>query len=302
MTRVDARFEAISRRLTMLELMDPGPNAPPEGSESPFAPAQRFVATYSEAGLRTAIREFGLDDKLRALGIADLQLRITEEDPFHHRLEVLLDDPALDAGVLDDRHIMDLRLHLSRVGLPGVDEHADVVIVEWLLMQNPRGTFSRERPRLPGQRAPGTGLGREVAQLLMLLCRRVQREALITVPERFHLAELYRRAGWLAINLEEEHALVDVLHATRSLSLAARAWAVERGLVRDADGVPFVYHPHERVLPVSERLEHALAPGGFFMLKEALRPARAFEIDVEELRQSLRDDPVDGLDAGAIGA
>lgn len=297
MTRVDPRFEAISRRLTMLELMDPGPNAPPEGSESPFARAQRFVATYSEAGLRTAIREFGLDEKLRALGIPHFELRITEEDPFRHRLEVLLDDDALD-----DRHIMDMRLHLSRVGLPGVDERADVVVVEWLLMQNPRGAFTAERPRLPGQRYPGTGLGRDIAQMLMLLCRRVQREALITIPERFHLAELYRRAGWLPVNLEEEHALADVLHATRSLSLPARAWAVERGLVRDADGVPFSYHPHERVLPVSERLDHALAPGGFLLLKEVLRPSRAFSVDVEALRQSLRDDPVDGLDADAIEA
>ncbi|OGQ18739.1 MAG: hypothetical protein A2138_04005 [Deltaproteobacteria bacterium RBG_16_71_12] len=295
MSRVDPRFEAISRRLTMLELMDPGPNAPPEGSESPFARAERFVATYSEAGLRTAIREFGLDDKLRALGIADFELRITEEDPFRHRLEVLLADDALR-----DRHVMDLRLHLSRVGLPGVEEHADVVIVEWLLMQNPRGAFSKERPRLPGQRAPGTGLGREVAQLLMLLCRRVQREALITVPERFHLAELYRRSGWLPINLEEEHALTDVLAATRALSLAARAWAVERGFVRDADGAPFTYHPHERVMPVSERLERALAPGGFFMLREVLRPPRAYRIDVEALRRSLHDDPVDGLDPDVL--
>ena len=295
MTRVDPRFEAISRRLTMLELMDPGPAAPPEGSESPFARSGRFVHTYSEAGLRTAIREFGLDDKLRALGIVDIELRITEEDPFRHRLEVLLADAALD-----DRHVMDMRLHLSRVGLPGVVEHADVVMVDWLLMQNPRSWFCAERPRLPGQRYPGTGLGRDIAQMLMLLCRRVQREALITIPERFHLAELYRRSGWLPINLEEEHALTDVLRATSSLSLAARAWAVERGLVRDAHGTPFSYHPHERVLPVSERLEGALAPGGFFMLREVLRAPRTFELDLEELRQSLRDDPVDGLDPATI--
>ena len=297
MTRVDPRFEAISRRLTMLELMDPGPAAPPEGSESPFARSGRFVHTYSEAGLRTAIREFGLDDKLRALGIADVELRITEEDPFRHRLEVLLDDAELE-----DRHVMDMRLHLSRVGLLGVPEHADVVMVDWLLMQNPRGSFSATRPRLPGQRYPGTGLGRDIAQMLMLLCRRVQREALITIPERFHLAELYRRSGWLPINLDEEHALTDVLYATRSLTLAARAWAVERELVRDTDGAPFIYHPHERVMPVSERVEGALAPGGFFMLKEVLRAPRRFELNVDELRRSLRDDPVDGLDPADIEA
>lgn len=291
-TRVDPHFEEVARRLTTLELTDPGTEA---GSEGLLDGAGRFVRTYSEAGLRTAIHEYGLDAKLRALGITEFQLRITEEDPFRHRLEVLLDDAPLE-----HRHVMDLRLHLSRVGLPDVEEHADVVIVEWLLMQNPRASFSAVRPRLPGQRFPGTGLGREVAQLLVLLCRRVQREALIVVPERFHLAELYRVAGWRPVNLDEETVLSDVLHATRSLAFAARAWAVERGLVRDDHGVPFVYHPHERVLPVSERLEQALAPGGFFMLREALRAPRPFQLDLAELRRSLREDPVAGLDADAI--
>lgn len=295
MTRVEPHFEEVSRRLTMLQLMDPGPAAPDGGDV--FAHGDRFAHTYTEAGLRTAIHEYGLDEKMRALGIHEFDLRITEEDPFRHRLEVLLDD-----ATIEDPHLMDLRIHLTRVGLPGVEEHADVVMVDWLLMQNPRARFSAERPRLPGQRHPGTGLGREVAQLLFLLTRRVQREALIVVPERFHLAELYRRGGWRPINLDEEHALADVLLACRGLSFAERAWAVARGLVRDEQGVPFAYHPHERLLPVSERLDQATSPGGFFMLKEVLRAPRPFHIDVEELRQSLRDEPVTGLDPDAIEA
>lgn len=293
MTRVEPRFEEVARRLTMLQLMDPGP----AGDGDLLARGDRFAHTYTEAGLRTAIHEYGLDEKMRALGIHEFQLRITEEDPFRHRLEVLLDDP-----VLEDPHLMDLRIHLTRVGLPGVEEHADVVMVDWLLMQNPRARFSVERPRLPGQRYPGTGLGRDVAQLLFLLTRRVQREALIVVPERFHLAELYRRGGWRAINLDAEHELADVLTATHDLSFAARAWAVERGLVRDQHGVPFEYRAHERLLPVSERLDEALSPGGFFMLKEVLRPPRPFQVDVEALRESLRADPVVGLDPEALEA
>lgn len=289
MTRVERRYEEVSQRLTMLQLMDPGPAAPSDGGDV-FARGDRFAHTYTEAGLRTAIHEYGLDEKMRAIGIDEYELRITEDDPFRHRLEVLLPDDDLE-----DRHVMDLRIHMTRVGVPGVNESADVVIIDWLLMQNPRAPFTRQRPRLPGQRYPGTGLGRDVAQLLFLLTRRVQREALVTVPERFHLAELYRRGGWQPINLEEEHALSDVLTATRHLGFAARAWAVERGLVRDEHDAPFVYRPHERVLPVSERLDQALTPGGFLMLKEVLRAPRHFDVDLDELRQSLAADPVDGL-------
>jgi hypothetical protein len=281
---VDPRFERIYDRLTVLQLRPPGDED-----------QAHFAQYYTPNGIRTVIKEFGLHDKLVAQGLGDYALHITEEDSWHQRLELLLDDNA---------RIMDMRLHLRRASVEGVEEHVDLVVVDWLQMQNPRRGFDPARPRLPGQQFPGTGLGRDVAQLLVLLCRRTNRDGLLVVPERFHLAELYKRGGWRALKSEHDRDIVDVQAATANLSFAARAWAVDRGFVVDDHGRPFDYVPHERLMPVSQRLERALSPGGFLALKEIsgllFRPRR-FHVELEALRESLRKDPVEGMDPDAVG-
>jgi hypothetical protein len=40
--------------------------------------------------------------------------------------------------------------------------------VRWLALQDPRGRFTPERPRLPGQRYPGLGLGKRLYERLMV--------------------------------------------------------------------------------------------------------------------------------------
>jgi hypothetical protein len=246
--RVDPRFERIAARLTVLQLQ------PPADDDAP-----RFAQFYSPDGIKNVIHEYGLHQKLVAQGLGDYVLRIDEEDAWRQRLEL-----AVPEG-----QIMDLRLHLQRAQVAGVDEHADLVVIDWLLMQNPRASFSRERPRLPGQTHPGTGLGRDVAQLLVLLCRRVGRDGLLVVPERFHLAELYRRGGWRALRRSDDR------------------------------GARFDYVPHGRLLPVSASLERAVAPGGFLALKEIsglFFAPRRFHVDVAGLQASLREGPVEGMD------
>ncbi len=285
--KIDAAFDRLARRLTSLQLRRAEP------SDDIFAnkASGAFVGTYTETGLRTVLLHYGLDDKLRARGLGDYRLVVTQEDAFHHRLQILL--PS-------DVHVMDLRLHLARLMLKGDDTAADVVAVEWLLMQNPRAAFFRERPQLPGQTHPGTGLGHDVSQLLQLMTRRIGREGLVVVPERFHLAELYAKRGWLAPHPDADALIDGVVRAAPKLSVAARAWAIERNCVRDVDGAVLRYQPHERILPVSHRLQHALAPGGFWrralQRKLQLNP----RVDLVALRTSLLEQPVPGMDANAF--
>lgn len=304
MARIDPSFERLARRLTSLQLRRPDSGADgtdvaddiSDALEPDRSRSRAFMDTYSDAGLRTVIAHYGLHDKLVEQGLGDYQLVVTEEDPFHHRLEIVL--PTLERV-----HVLDLRLHLARLSLPGSDDEdgealrVDVVAVEWLRMQNPRKRFTPERPRLPGQVFPGTGLGKDVGQLLQLMCKRVGREGLVTVPERHHLAELYARGGWLAPSPGGDRLIDEVQLAGRGLSFAARAWAMERGFVFDEQGEPVVYVPEERVLPISDRVQRALAPGGFWQFAtQLLEPRRRLRVDVEGLARSLETSPVEGMD------
>lgn len=186
--RVDPALERIAARLTTADLcVNSGDTADLfDEDERPF------VDVYGVAGLQRVIHEFGLDEALRRRGLGDHHGVITRDDDFRHRMWFSLSEGS---------PIMDLRLHLQEAAVIHGDVVA-VVVIDWLLMQHPRRCFSAERPRLPGQRHPGTGLRCVVHGLLVLLCRRLGRDGLVTVPERFHLAARYRRLGYAAVDVD----------------------------------------------------------------------------------------------------
>lgn len=284
--RVHPERERISRRLTSLVLVD----------EPAGATGARFADFYSEAGLRRAFAAYGVDEGLAARGLADWRIRVERDDPFHHRLVVFVEDPD-DV----DKRVADLRIHLARTALraePDADQW-DVVVVEWLSMQNPRAAFAADRPRLPGQRHPGTGMGRIVHDLLVLMTRRLARDALVNVPERAHLVELYLRAGWRFVDAGRAVRVRAALDAASAVPFAHRAWAIERGFVVDESGAPFVHEPLEMMLPVSERMQEAVdAADGVLarLMRYVTGPdAPRLRLDEAGFARSLVEDPVEGL-------
>lgn len=307
---LDPAFHRIAKRLRVLELMsDKGPT--PSLSlddveiswDSPDGRGRSaFLNFYSKDGLLLGMKAYGIHDKLVALGLGDYELEVTREDAFYHRLELFV------GGGHDDEHrIMDLRVHLRQVMWPGSDDdeaeaHVSypVLVIEWLAMRNPLGRFTPERPRLPGQSLPGSGLGRAIHNVLVIMAERTRRAAILNVPEHFHLAALYLRAGYRYPSLERELEVRAVLDATHHLHFAAAAWAVERGFVlSESDGrrVKWRYVPEEMVLPLSPDIRRRL-PGTLERLAERVLYPRAqrYVLDAGGLQASLREDPVEGLE------
>lgn len=303
MLRVAPDLERIAARLTAHDL-----RGHDDDDDDLFAArtAEAFVDTYSEQGLRRALTEYGVFDDLAARGLGDNELKITREDHYRHRLEITL---------LDGSPVMDMRLHLAehsvgthvdkRVGTKGSGRGVDdkdavpvaVVLINWLLMQHPRQPFSSTRPRLPGQQHPGTGMGRKVQELLVLLCRRLGRDGLVSVPERFHLSVLYRRIGFFPAVVAETAGVDAALAAAivAGISFDQLAWAVERGFVVDERGLPWVYTPHTLICPVSSRLQRLLRAQAAANASSSTSNAPLLRVDLDGLRASLANDPVDGV-------
>lgn len=204
---------------------------------------RRFLGFYSRNGLELALERTGLLDRIRKLGFNRFSL------------EMDLDNPAGDTVRLyGDRRkgelLVELRLRVDRHSLPGMA----MLRIEWLQLQNPRGQFIVERPRLPGQNHPGLGMLREFIALLVLVCDRLQLDGLLVVPSHYHVAVKSRKA--MCFLTPETEGLYRRLHQPlRELSLAAATEALASGRVVDArTGQPFAWSPAPMVLPVSERL------------------------------------------------
>jgi hypothetical protein len=305
MAPIDSRFKRIARRLTTFELVvddvELGESGLLEGGLSSRT-GERFLGYYSPAGIRRVLQAYGVTEALDDLGLGPVDVVLTSDDAYRHRLQVVLN------GVRDDDHrLIDLVMSLRRarqsdlLGRDGASPAHDMVMVEWLCLQNPRASFSHARPRLPGQRYPGLGLGRTFHNLTLLMARRLGRDGVINVPEHYHLAVIYDRAGYSFVAPAHRAEVGAVRRATRRCHLATAAWAADRGFIRRGSAHEggsvgsWTYRPAEMVAPVSARLEHAMRA------RERRRgsdggPEPTVELDLEGLRDSLRRDPVEGID------
>jgi hypothetical protein len=253
---VDPRLERIAARLLTAELAA-FPSGVHDDDDKP-----RFCGLYTLQGLHRVLHAYGVTRQLRAIGLGDAQLHLESSDAFHHRLHV-----CLPGG----QTIMDLRMRLF-------EHHGEAVVgIDWLTMQHPLHTFTDDKPALPGQQHPGTGMARLVLQLLVLLARRLGRVALVTVPERWHLAVLYARAGFSPVDGSVAADLRDigVMMLRSGLSFHAAAWALEQNQIVDDDGRAIGFRPgmmwmstHDKaVLPIAlptlpplRHLKHAARP------------------------------------------
>ncbi len=262
----------------------------------------RFVGFYSRSGVLTVLEAYGVSARLERLGLTPWELRLSSDGGGRHRLEVLL-----EGGGEDDHRLIDLVVELRRVReIPIGDgrcdtEVYDVLVVEWLALQNPRAGFTTGRPQLPGQHHPGLGIGRTVHNMILLMARRLGRDGVLNVPRHFHLAVFYDRFGYRFL-CEAHQTEVRVVAGALlgSLPMAAVSWAVERGLVeldRGGGFEPWMCRPVEMLAPVSERLQDRLGrDGGWFRRLISPRPRFRVRLDRAGLVESLRSDPVPGLD------
>jgi acetoin utilization deacetylase AcuC-like enzyme len=221
----------------------------------------RFLGYYSHHGLELALEQAGVFDRLRDLGYEQpiLELDLT---PGRHTLRVLGDPRRRDL-------LVEVRLARDRRVMPGFE----LLAVDWLLLQHPRGSFSAQRPPLPGQRHPGLGMLNDAVALLVQVCDRLGLDGLTFTPSHYHLVQ--QSTKYLRMRDPEDAATVDALQeALAGIALVRAARLVEGERVLDADsGEPFRWRPMPMVLAISPALQRHFAEQGYEERRATARAA-----------------------------
>jgi hypothetical protein len=112
-------------------------------------------------------------------------------------------------------------------------------IVDWLEIQNPHSHFTKIRPPLPGQRAPGLKVARKVVSLILSLAEWKQRDCLSNTPDAWHNAYMYGRRGFQYIDpwMQGFFMAVDeeLDNDIAKMGLGPVAWAWKLGHVKRTD-------------------------------------------------------------------
>lgn len=229
---------------------------------------RRLLGVWSRQQLELVLERAGLLERLRQLGFRQPTVALDLEHPGGETVRIFGDPDG--AAVLAE-----LRLRVDRRIAPGLA----VLRIEWLRMQNPTGTFSPARPRLPGQEHPGLGMLRDVIALLIVACERLQLDGVLWVPARYHTAVQSRRGGGRFLDPQDEGTYRAVQHALASLPLPAAAIAMETGNLLDAaTGIPFEWRPMPVSVPAGPRLREQLDSEDYELRAAAAARARTFRL------------------------
>ncbi len=218
-----------------------------------------FLGIYSENEISNALKRFGIIQELEEKGFQNIKVKLKIEDPFHQ--EVLIYDEEETPESL-------LSHFIAREGIikpkkdsqiPGKfkDCRYEVIIIEWLSMQNPRATFTREKPKLPGQRYPGLGVGEKVIEMLYTMAINLEKDGILNFPEFFHNAQLYWKPFMFYDPVTEGifEAMIRDLNADPH-SLSDKSYAIFFDcLIHRESGKIFKWFREELIAPVSEKLK-----------------------------------------------
>jgi len=204
-------------------------------------PPSRLLGFYTRHGVELALERFGFIDRLRALGYSQPHVDIEVGGTTGDLLRVFGDPSRKEL-------LVELRLRRDAHLIAG----AQVLFLEWILLQNPRAAFTAERPALPGQARPGLGLLSGVMHLMVLVCDRLGLAGVASVPGYYHLARQAKpNMRFVAAEAEAHYRALD--RAVSGLPLRVASWAIDRGELIDAKtGQPVAWKPSPMVMPVTD--------------------------------------------------
>lgn len=203
----------------------------------------RFLGYFSRHGVELVLERFGILDQLRVRGYNYPQIEVDASAGLGQTLRIY-------GAPSRQELLIELRVRRSKREV----EDAEVLIVEWLLAQDPRAEFGPLRRPLPGQKHPGLGMLKEILGWLVVVAEMLDLDAVYFVPSSYHVAAQSRRTVRFLVP-EHEARFRALVEAVGSLRLAGASRAVAGGAVIDSrTGRNIEWDGYPMVIPVSEQM------------------------------------------------
>ena len=210
----------------------------------PEAPKRtRFLSHFSEHGVELLLERLGLLDQLRLRGFRHPTVEIDLSGSVGDTLRVWSEPDRREL-------LMEMRVNRNTRVVSG----CEVLVIEWLLLQNPRAHFGPYRRPLPGQKHPGLGLLKEFFGWLVVVAEVLELDGIYYVPASYHVAiQSRRRVRFLEPRHEGWMRALDELF--KGVSLAEASTTIDQARVVDeVSGFRLKWEGYPMVLPVSDRL------------------------------------------------
>jgi len=263
--KVSLKYRQIAKRLSMVQLQKTDPDNSLINETDLFYKnvAGRghnfFLGYYSEEGIKLALEKYGIFKLLAGKGFKDVCLKIDTSDAYLHRLS-LFERKEKQENLLAE---IVIKMEIFKVNMPFEtplnDNHYKTISIEWMRLQNPRMTFTKKRPQLPGQQFPGLGMATHIVELLIIAAWRLKMTGLMNSPDHYHNAFLYSRA-FCYENPLHEAKLVALSRDLKKYPLDMIAWAMDWNAVIEQNSNKIEkWFAAKQIIPLDKDLKELFA-------------------------------------------
>ena len=265
----------------------------------------RFLGLYDEKRLSDMLKKAGMAEILSRRGYRNFRVHVARQDNYTSRLYVDSADSSDDSARLIELIMREGVFRPKRSFVPGFDfrEGLSMLLIEWLALQDPKASFTPDKPRLPGQEYPGLGGLKNMQKLLYTFGRDLGKDAIIDIPEYFHAAVIYSRMYseiysrmYSFFSPVDAGTLQAIMRDFKDIPLADVSFAVAFDCLLNAHtGERFQWKPSEQIYPISERLNRYFEQKEYKEILENTMNGLSFTMDWERYRQLKEKGVVDEI-------
>jgi hypothetical protein len=248
---------------------------PADAEPASLAEPGHFLGRFDPAALEREMEAAGILAALSERGYPKVRLHVDRTDG-EHRLRIL---PARGEESLVELRASEMTVVVDDPVLRA--EGADllyVLSVHWFTAQDPGKPFAPERPRLPGQKHPGLGIGRRFYGRLMAWAHEWGKDALLNFPEYFHNAVFYATM-FRFVSPARQGRFEALRRDLAPLHVCDASAAVNDGRVVEEPGEePLRWEAAEMISPVTRGVKAALESDAYAAAVAAARDATRFRV------------------------
>ena len=246
-----------------------------------------FLGCYPPSFIESMFERYKVREYFAEKGIPNVDWKVNMDDPYVHRFVLISENKGIK------HKLIELVMQRKNLKLPLEGDrflNLEFLHIEWLMMQNPYKPFRRDKPPLPGQRAPGLGVGLHMLQILIQLAKRTNTHGLINSPNYLHTAMFFSRAFHFLNPKTEAFIQLIKYKFLPHYSHYTLSWADEYGAIQHARNYRKVkWRPSTMVAPLSSEAKRYFYSRHYRQKVRKHRRKMKIFVNMRKLKKKLKE-------------
>lgn len=238
-----------------------------------------YLGVFTRKEVERFLKKSHVLQRIYEKGFTNILLDINTDDPHKHILRIYFDKR-------DKSHLLVEIILSESIFKPKIKyltsfkyDSYNMMVIEWLILQNPLSVFTKQRPQLPDQQYPGLGIARDVAQMLINVANYLKKDGILNFPQYYHNAVIYSEM-FKFYNPYMQGILKALERSFAKYNLSDASFAVSMDCVKNLkDGDTFKWKAEELILPLSKNLKQYFQSKEYETIFTNTMNEYSFEID-----------------------